>query len=149
MATVTEIDIYKAALDHSRQLSTLRFAILTVFMTVNGALFTAYYSTTVRYPLGLIAFAGFWLALVFLTCELALSFTMAMQNAVAREQVDETLRQKVFRHRHPVALWSIRLALPSIYLLAGAYWAEVRLDQPCTPPQVVSPGAASATAPHT
>src|SRR6266705_2904953 len=98
MGTIPDADIYKSSLDHARQLSTLRFAILTVFMTVSGALFVAYFSQNIPYPLISVAVAGLWLAVVFLGCEIALSFTMARQNSVAKEMLGEA-RQNIFRHR--------------------------------------------------
>ncbi len=121
MSTVTDSDVYKAALDHSRQLSALRFAILTVFMTATGALFNAYFTPTVHYPLRVVSFAGFWLAIVFLVCEIVLSFTMAKQNSVAEAKAGEKYKD-AFLHRRWLALWSIRLAIPSVYVLSGAYW---------------------------
>lgn len=118
---VSDSDIFKASLDHARQLSALRFAILTVFMTANAALFNAYFTTSINYPPTLVAFAGFWLAIVFLGCEIALSFTMAAENSVAREKAGAHHRN-AFRHRNWLALWTIRLLIPSIYILSIVYW---------------------------
>lgn len=124
MAKVTNADVYKAALEHVRQLSVLRFAILTVFMTASGALFNAYYTPARGIPLGPTAFLGFWLALVFLVCEITLSFTMSRQNKVAREMAGQTYKTK-FTHRHWLLLWPVRVLLPSIHLFIGIFWGRI------------------------
>ena len=130
MGTVTDADVYKAALDHARQLSTLRFAILTVFMTASGALFGAYFAKDSTFPAIPIIFAGFWLAVVFLACEIALSFTMARQNKVAQEKA-LGLHPNAFRHRHWFALWAIRILVPSIHIIVAGYWSYLYIHLLC------------------
>lgn len=121
MSNVTDVDVFKAALDHARQLSALRFAILTVFMTAMGALGAAYFSTLVHYPSRAVAIAGTWLSVVFLGCEISLSFTMAKQHAVAMTMAGTAYKDH-FRRRHPIALWAIRLLIPTVHVFAGLYW---------------------------
>lgn len=127
--SIKPVDLYKSALDHARQLSTLRFAILTVFITSNAALFSAYYTTVsstssaMKYPSLPICVAGCWLAVVFLICEISLSFTMACQNNVAKKIIQNNpFNELLFKHRTRTALWSIRILIPSIYVGSEAYW---------------------------
>jgi hypothetical protein len=133
MGSVTDIDIFKAALDHVRQLSTLRFAILTVFMTATGALFSAYFLSlpdnhSVHYPLAGVALAGLWLSITFAVFEINLSFTMACQHNVARTKANDP---SSFPHRRKLALWSVRLLTLSIYVAVASCWVVLLLRALC------------------
>ena len=87
-------------------------------MTASAVLFRAYFSP--EYSDAPVQYAGLWLSFVFLVCEIVLSYTMARQHKVAREIAGED--RKIFQHRHWLALWSIRVLIPSIYILVGIYW---------------------------
>jgi hypothetical protein len=101
-------------------------------MTASGALFTAYFLSHANYPTAVIGFAGLWLSFVFVVCEVVLSFTMACQNKVAREKVGNS-HKEAFKHRHWLALWSIRILMPSVYVIVGAYWAFLSIQKICLP----------------
>lgn len=126
MSEPTDADIYKESLQSARQLSTLRFAILTVFMTATGALLGAYYSQGNIYPRGPVALGGLWLSVVFLAIELVLSFNMACLNAAAKKRI-QSGQEDSFAHRKPWILWSVRILIPSIHVFIAMYWLSLLL----------------------
>ena len=126
MTDPTNADVYKESLQTARNLSALRFVILTVFMTATGALVNAYFSKEPEFPHAWILFAGCWLAAVFLVIEIVLSFTMARLNKTASIKAGES-HTDAFSHRNPIALWTIRIAMPSIYVLVAIFWIYLLL----------------------
>ena len=126
MSVPTNADVYKEALQSARHLSALRFAILTVFMTATGALVNAYFSGVSSLPSAWVLFGGLWLAIVFLVIEIVLSFTMACHNKTAKIKAGDS-HNDAFSHRHSIALWAIRIALPSIHVFVAIFWIYLLL----------------------
>ncbi len=121
MTYPTNADVYKESLQSARHLSALRFAILTVFMTATGALVNTYYSNIIGLSRLWILFAGLWLAIVFVIIEIVLSFTMSRHNKTAKNKAGDSHKDS-FIHRHPIALWAIRIAIPSIHIFVAIFW---------------------------
>lgn len=117
----TVADVFKELLQNARTGSVLRFTMLTVFLTVTGALVTAYSAAQPYFQVSVVALAGLLLSAAFLTLEIVLSYNLASLNEKARA-LAHPLHGDIFPHRHWLPLWSVRILAVSLISSIGLFW---------------------------
>ncbi|MFV0662073.1 hypothetical protein [Denitromonas sp.] len=117
--------VFQELMSHARTGSTLRFSMLTVFLTATAALLAGFASQS--YPRGLIAAGGLALSVAFLVLEIVLSLNLAALNETARK-LARPRHGDIMSHRRPGVLWAVRITLVLLFLSIIGFWAVALLD---------------------
>ena len=134
MAEITERDKFLEILSNIRHYSALRFAMLTVFVAMNGALFTQFFNCEFASnnpdAITLFKIGGSILALIFFTFERALDHNLAHYWDTIKAYVGKDDGLISYRS------WTYRISVPiathGIYVLAFVFWVYVAADYyPC------------------
>jgi hypothetical protein len=120
---VGKSDVYGEIMQCIRHYSTLRFAMLTVFLTTFGALVTAYGGALPLFGKSnpVIALAGLVLSLMFGCFEATLSYNLHTQWAAAKV-LAEGVVPRAFAHREPLPLWAVRGFMGVWYAGCVVFW---------------------------
>lgn len=134
MTGITERDKFLEILSIVRHYSTLRFAMLTVFVAVNGGLLTQFFDCefAAKNPeaMGLFRLAGSVLALIFLIFERALDHNLSHYWSVIAAYVGK--HDALVSGRSRCYRWSVPLATHSIFILSLLFWLCFASDfYPC------------------
>lgn len=138
MADITDKEIFRELLANIRHYSTLRFAMLTVFVAINGGLFAVYFDCNFASAnpaaLKLFKAAGIILSLIFFTFERALDHNLT--------DYWETVSLKLGKHHAFVAnrtdayRFLVPLATHGIYVVTILFWYFYAGDYyPCQAPE--------------
>ncbi|KAA3654334.1 MAG: hypothetical protein DWQ11_04920 [Proteobacteria bacterium] len=132
--------VFQELMSHARTGSTLRFSMLTVFLTATAALLAGFASQS--YPRGLIAAGGLALSVAFLVLEMVLSLNLAALNETARK-LARARHGDIMTHRRPGVLWAVRITLVLLFLSIIGFWAVALFDparvSPPPPPAGAQP----------
>ena len=113
---------YQEVMANIRHYSNLRFAMLTVFVAITGALLGVSYSDAITiettvFSINIIKFAGIWVSLVFFIFEVALNIYLAgMWGEIGNTTAS---------YRSSCLKWSVRIAATSLSVLSFFYWLMV------------------------
>ena len=134
MAQITERDKFLEMFTNIRHYSALRFAMLTVFVAMNGGLMTQFFNCAFANnnpeALGLFKIGGAILAIIFFTFERALDHNLvhywdAIKAYVGKEDALISYRSWTYRV-------SVPIATHGIYVLTFFFWVYVAADYyPC------------------
>ncbi len=114
--------VFQELMAHARTGSTLRFTMLTVYLTATAALLTGFGSSEAE-ARRLIAAGGLALTAVFLTLEVVLSFNLAALNETAR-RLARPRHGDIMAHRRALPLWTVRIVLVLLFLALAGFWAQ-------------------------
>lgn len=134
MDKITEKDKFLEILSNIRHYSTLRFAMLTVFVAINGGMLTQFFDCdfALKNPdaIKLFQFGGGILSLIFFIFERALDHNLSNYWDTIKAYVGEY--DALVSNRSWVYTFSVPLATHGIFVIAFLFWVFFSQDYfPC------------------
>lgn len=124
MSTITDQDNFHELTNHMRHYSNLRFAIMTVFLAVHGAIFSKYLDPAfVKSNPGDLIYLqllGLFISIIFFIFEFNLNNNLSKFGNSIAQLAD--VNSAFISHRSTFYKFSVAAATFAIYLLPSFYW---------------------------